>query len=77
MLFNEYIKDDSPVDDTKITQTMLYYSEDEVAEFKKLCKLGMKDLFPADFLNKNISDFLLTLLKKHYAVQENTNQQAS
>jgi hypothetical protein len=38
MLFDEYIKDESPTDDTKITQILLYYSEEEAAEFKKLSK---------------------------------------
>lgn len=69
MLFDEYIKDESPTDDTKITQILLYYSEQEAVEFKKLCKIGMKDLFPNNFIkNGNLSDFLLTLLKKHYAI---------
>lgn len=46
MLFKtELDKDNSPVDDTKIVQVLLYYSEEEAAEFKNLSKVGMKEIF--------------------------------
>jgi hypothetical protein len=59
--------DNSPLDDTQITTTLLYFSKDELKEFKKLCKTGMKKEFAADFQSKaNLSDFLLKVLKENY-----------
>jgi len=60
--------DNSPLDDTQITTTLLYFSKDELKEFKKLCKTGMKKEFGADYQTKgNLSDLLLKVLKENYA----------
>ena len=70
MLFNEeelYGVDESAIDNTEISTTLLYYSKEEMAEFKRLCKAGMKKEFPETFQDSNISDLILTLLKKNYA----------
>lgn len=67
MLFPQDLqKDESQQDNTQITQVLLYFSEDEAREFKRLCKLGMVHLMPSSFQASNISDFLLQLLKTHY-----------
>lgn len=67
MIFEEdYGVDNSPPDDTQITTTLLYYSEEELAEFKKLCKKGMLiELGDARFKG-NVSNFILQLLRKQY-----------
>lgn len=58
---------ESPVDNTEITTTLLYFSKEELKEFKLLCKKGIKAEHPDDFLKKgNISDLLLNLLRKNY-----------
>tara|TARA_B110000285_G_scaffold203670_1_gene239987 strand:+ start:17954 stop:18172 length:219 start_codon:yes stop_codon:yes gene_type:complete len=59
--------DESPVDNTEITTTLLYFSSNELRQFKKLCKAGMKVEFKEDFQQKgNLSDFLLKILNKNY-----------
>jgi hypothetical protein len=59
--------DNSPLDDTQITTTILYFSIDELKEFKELCKNGMKKEFPNNFkTNGNLSDLLLLMLRKNY-----------
>lgn len=56
-----------PVDTTEITTTQLYFSSTEQELFKKLCKTGMKAMWPNDFKEKaNLPDFLLTVLKERY-----------
>lgn len=65
MLFEEdiYEKDESPLDDTTIATMILYFSKEEMAEFKQLAKeLMMRS--GADLSKINLSDFLLALLKK-------------
>lgn len=57
--------DNSPVDNTDITTTQLFYSTKESREFKELCKYGMMKMYPHGFNEANVSDFLLDLLK-HY-----------
>ncbi len=53
-------------DNTQITQVLLYYSDTDAAEFKSLCKRGM--IASGENLKEaNVSDFLLTILKKLYA----------
>jgi hypothetical protein len=64
---DEWGVDKSPQDDTEITTTLLYFSKDELKEFKRLCKAGIKKEFGQEFQQKgNLSDFLLILLRKHY-----------
>jgi hypothetical protein len=54
------------LDDTTITTTLLYFSEEELEEFKKLCKQGIKKEFGEEYQQKgNLSDFLLIVLRKH------------
>lgn len=58
---------DSPIDNTEITTTILYFSKEELKEFKSLCKEGMKKEFGKEYQTKgNISDFLLIILKQRY-----------
>jgi hypothetical protein len=59
--------DNSPPDNTEITTTILYFSKEELASFKALCKVGIKAMYGADAQSKgNLSDFLLTLLHNNY-----------
>lgn len=64
---HDYGLDNSPEDQTEITTTLLYFSKEELSEFKRLCKIGIKKEFGADFQQKgNLSDFLLKILKERY-----------
>lgn len=64
----DYGKDNSEVDNTQITTTtILYQSVQESEEFKSLAKRGMMIEFPTSYSQQNLSDFLLFLLRKHYA----------
>lgn len=67
-LFNDdWGVDNSPIDNTEITTTLLYFSKDELKEFKKYCKELMKIQFPNQYQEKgNLSDLLLKILKKEY-----------
>lgn len=59
--------DNSPVDNTEITTTILYFSKEELKEFKYLCKVGIKKQYGIAAQEKgNISDYLLSILKKEY-----------
>lgn len=58
---------DSPLENVEITTTILYFSKQELSDFKKLCKIGIKEYFGDDYQEKgNISDFLLKILKEKY-----------
>jgi hypothetical protein len=60
--------DNSPIDETEITTTMLYFSKQELKEFKELCKKGIKIEYNEEFQQKgNLSDFLLLILNQKYA----------
>lgn len=67
----ELPKDNSPIEDVRITTTLLYFSEEESKEFKRLCKQAMKqrwgDKAPAE---ANISDLLLNDLREKYGSKE-------
>lgn len=53
-------------DDTSITNTILYFSTEELSEFKKLCKVCIEKMYKNDkFENGNIPDLLLNLLKEY------------
>lgn len=41
--------DNSPIDNTEITTTMLYFSTDELKLFKALCKKGIKKEFGLEY----------------------------
>jgi hypothetical protein len=57
----------SEEDNTEITTTILYFSKTELAQFKKMCKIGMKKEYPLQYQEKgNISDFLLKILNQNY-----------
>lgn len=59
--------DNSEIENVEITTTILYFSKEELAQFKKLCKIGIKKEFGEDFKEKgNLSDLLLILLNKNY-----------
>lgn len=64
---DDWGKDNSPVDNTEITTTILYFSKEELKEFKTLCKEGMKLEFGNEFQEKgNLSDLLLKILNDKY-----------
>jgi hypothetical protein len=57
-----------PIDNTEITTTILYFSKEELSQFKKLCKQGIKKEFGAEYQQKgNLSDLLLKILNEKYA----------
>lgn len=59
--------DNSPIDETEITTTLLYFSKQELRQFKKLCKAGIKIEFGEEYQQKgNLSDFLLKILNERY-----------
>lgn len=62
---DDFGKDESPEDDTEITTTILYFSENELAEFKRNAKQAMRIIYGSEASKKgNISDVLLHVLKK-------------
>jgi hypothetical protein len=73
--------DNSPPDNTEITTTILYFSKEELAKFKSLCKVGIKTMYGNDAQTKgNLSDFLLTILENNYAnihAEKNNDNSAS
>jgi hypothetical protein len=64
----DFGKDTSKPDGTQITTTLLlFYSQQELDEFKQLCKRGIRKEYPLTYLEEgNVSDFLLLLLKRLY-----------
>ena len=59
--------DNSPIDNTEITTTLLYFSAEELKLFKALCKKGIKTEFADQYQTKgNLSDLLLIILKERY-----------
>jgi len=59
--------DNSPIEDVEITTTILYFSRQELKQFKALCKKGIQQEFGEAYQQKgNLSDFLLMLLKRNY-----------
>ncbi len=56
-------KDKSPVDNTQITTTLLYYSKDELKELKSLGKELLKKNFPNNYTESNLSDLILKLFR--------------
>lgn len=62
-------KNNDPIENLEITTTILFMSKEELKEFKKLCKEGMKQMFPETFQEKaNLPDFLLTVLREKYSL---------
>lgn len=67
MFDSDLVENNSPVDKTQITTTILYYSTEELKLFRTLAKRGIKQMYPNNFKEKgNIADFLLTILKEKY-----------
>lgn len=61
----EIPKDNSPIQDVDITTTILYMSVEELKEFKKLAKEGIKRLWQQEFQQKgNLTDYILYLMRK-------------
>lgn len=58
--------DNSEIENVEITTTILYFSEEELKEFKKLCKKGMAIEYPGKKNESNLSDFLIKILKEKY-----------
>ena len=59
--------DQSPIEDVEITTTILYFSRQELKEFKRLCKKGIQKEFGEQYQQKgNLSDLLLKVLKQNY-----------
>jgi len=59
--------DNSPIENVEITTTILYFSRQELKEFKTLCKKGIKKEFGQEYQQKgNLSDLLLKVLKEKY-----------
>lgn len=55
----------APKEDIEITTTILYMSKEELKEFKKLAKEGIKRLYGAEFQQKgNLTDYILHLIRK-------------
>jgi hypothetical protein len=64
---DEWGVDDSPNDPIETTTTILYFSTDELREFKRLSKCGIKTEYGDECqTNGNLADFLLLILKRHY-----------
>lgn len=64
----DYGVDNSPIDSTQITTTILYYSEEELEEFKKLAKKAMRQKLGIQQAQEkgNISDIVLNILREKY-----------
>ena len=62
--FDDFLeKDNSPLDDTQITTTLLYFSVDELKEFKILAKQLLKKHYPNNYKESNISDLILKIFR--------------
>lgn len=58
-------KNTDPIQDIDITTFILYLSTDELKEFKRLCKTGIKKFCGQDFQQKgNVTDYLMHLIRK-------------
>jgi hypothetical protein len=65
--------DNSPIDNTNITSFQLFFSTDEMRDFKEQCKKGMIKMFPSTFDKQNVNDFLLQLVQQYNNKNENLN----
>jgi hypothetical protein len=64
---DEWGVDESPIENVEITTTILYFSKQELKEFKALAKKGIKQEFGEQFQQKgNLPDLILKLLKDKY-----------
>ena len=70
---DDWGKDNSPIENVEITTTILYFSKEELKQFKYLCKEGMKAEFGPEYQDKgNLSDLLLKLLNDKYGTSTQT-----
>ena len=62
--FEEFMdKDNSSLDDTQITTTLIYYSQDELKEFKQLSKELIKKYYGEEYKDGNVSDLILKVFR--------------
>jgi hypothetical protein len=66
LLSPDYGVNDGPEDVTDVNQFILYFNDEEIAEFRRLLKEAMKREYPGDFKKANASDTLLIVLKKYH-----------
>lgn len=63
---DEWGEGSQELDDTQITTTYLYFSEEEKKEFTKLAKKGIEKMFGEKRFEKgNYSDLILNLLRQY------------
>jgi hypothetical protein len=66
MLFEQELpKDNSPIERLNVTYIQLYYSDEEMRQFKEMCKRGMMRLWPDTYQQQNVSDFIFNLVKNY------------
>ena len=71
MMEPQYGEDKNPLDGTRVTQVILYFSAEDALELRRLAKEVMKAEMPNDYIERgNISDLYLILLRKHPACQK-------
>lgn len=56
-------KDNSPKDETQITTTLLYLSEEELKELKSLSKILIKKYWGDNYKEGNLSDLILKIFR--------------
>lgn len=56
-------KDDSPIERLNITYIQLFYGDKDMAEFKRMCKEGMMKMWPRDYRQRNISEYIFEIVK--------------
>lgn len=75
MLFEQFQpKDDSPIEELNITSIYLFYSDEQVRDFKRMAKLGMQRMWPTSYQQQNISDFIFELIKQYANGSNNAAQ---
>lgn len=57
-------KDESPIERLNITYIQLFYGDKDMATFKRLCKEGMTKLWPAEYQQRNLSEYIFELVKQ-------------
>jgi len=62
----DYGVNNAPEDSTEIKQVILYFSNDDVPELKRLAKEAMKRIWPSTYIEDgNLSNLYLYLLRKY------------
>ena len=65
-LFNfedQFEPDNSEVDLIQTTTTLLYFSEEELKEYKKFAKILMKKYWGDDYKNADVSSLILKIFR--------------